>query len=127
MEATQQELYKLFISISGSITTVEEDFIRTKIFKLDIKFIEFKKIASEFIYILGDLGLSRISQKHSSSLRTLDFEQFIEVLSGSFSFAKIDRFKDKILQAMFKKISVNGKITFSEFLHGWVRKYLCEW
>ena len=58
--------------------------------------------------------------------KTLSLSEFIKVVSESYSFADIEKFKGKVLEAMYKKISVNGKLTFSQFLHGWVKKYICE-
>ena len=39
IEATETELWKLVISITGQIDTVEEHYIKRKMFKLDIKYI----------------------------------------------------------------------------------------
>ena len=57
IESTESELWKLAVSITGEVDTVEENYIKRKMFKLEIKFIEFKQFTQRFLYILGDLGL----------------------------------------------------------------------
>ena len=126
IEATETELWKLVISITGQIDTVEEHYIRRKLFKLDIKFIEFKKFTKRFLYILGDLGLSKLKKVKASEERHLSLEDFLKVVTESYNFANVGRLKGGILEAIYKKISVKGKLTYSKFLYGFVQKYICE-
>jgi len=126
IESSETELWKLVISITGEIDTVEENYIKREMFKLDIKFIEFKKFTQRFLYILGDLGLQRQKKVTSSEERSLTLNQFVSIVTKSYSFSSIRNLKGKILESIFKKISINGKLTYSKYLFGFVEKYICQ-
>ena len=47
-------------------------------------------------------------------------------MTESYNFTNLRNLKGNILEAIFKKISISGKLTYSKFLYGFVQKYICE-
>ena len=123
IEAT--EIRQLIVSITGEISERDGDYICKRMVKLNIKFIEFKKFAKEFLYCCGKLGLKKWSSHFEETKRTISKTEFSQLIADSFNFCSMDRFKGKILDSIYAKISQKGTLTYGNYLYQWVKKYIC--
>ena len=101
------ELKGLLFAIVGDLSGNEVTFIATGLHGLNFKTIEFDPFAERFIYLIAELGLSRWAANRESSKRTLDRDEFVRLLKNTFSFLKLDNFKNSILYKIFEKIDKN--------------------
>lgn len=101
LEAHDNEIRDLIFAIVGQLSQAELGFLSAGLMKLNFKVIAFEPFAIEFIYLIGELGLSRYSRNHPAAKRTLNRDEFIIVLTNSFEFAKLSKFKKSILYRIF--------------------------
>ena len=101
IESSDGELRELLFAIVGKLSLAELSFLSSGLLKLNYKVITFEPFAIHFIYLIAELGLSRYSQNHSSSKRTLNRDEFIILLVNSFEFASLTRLKKNILYKIF--------------------------
>lgn len=89
------------------------------------KTIEFEPFAEKFIYLIAEVGLSRFAVNRDPSKRTLTCDDFKLLLKNTFSFLKLDSFKDSILEKIFARIDKNhdGLISYEDYLD-WVKRFL---
>ena len=95
-------------------------------FKLDIKFIQFKAFATHFLSCLSELGLSRLQSYSNFDKRHLSLSDFTTLLSDTFRFVNLDKYKSNVLVAIYKKICIKGKLSYGQYLGAWVKQYICE-
>ena len=74
---------------------------------------------------MAELGLSRYSKNHGTSVKTLDKDQFVVLFRNSFKSFNVSRIRVEFLYKVFAKIDKNndGLISFEEYLD-WVKRFL---
>jgi Ca2+-binding EF-hand superfamily protein len=95
--ANDAELRSLLLAITGDLSENEISIIGNGLAELNWKNIEFEPFAEKFIYLIAEVGLSRFAANRPPSKRTLNCSEFIILLKNTFSFLKLDNFKDSIL------------------------------
>lgn len=115
----------LLFAIVGDLSDNDVIFIASGLNKLNYKVISFETFAGQFIYLIGQLGLSKFAINRQSSRRSLNKDEFVRLLRSSYSFLNLDTFKTSILHKIFAKIDKNndGLISYDEYLD-WVRRFL---
>jgi hypothetical protein len=123
--ADDAELKALLFAIVGQLSDNEVTFIASGLNKLNFKTISFEAFASQFIYLIGELGLSKFAINRQSSKRNLNKDEFARLLKNSYSFLNLNNFKDSILHKIFAKIDKNhdGLISYDDYLD-WVKRFL---
>jgi Ca2+-binding EF-hand superfamily protein len=124
---TWTALKSLVFSITGQLSEWESSYFFTQMWKLDIKYFEFNRFASHFLYCLSKLGLLRRYGLRENINHTISQSEFISILTDTFSFANLDSYKDTLLPRIYKLITVKGQLTYAKYLYGWVEKYVCSW
>jgi hypothetical protein len=75
---------------------------------------------------LAKLGIHRRYGYFEDCKKTLSQEEFIALLTNTFRFANLSKYSKTLLPLIYKKISQKGKLTYGEYLYGWVKKYICQ-
>lgn len=125
--ANDAELRALLLSITGDLSENEISIIANGLAELNWKTIEFDPFAEKFIYLIAEVGLSRFATNSHPSKRTLNCSEFIILLKNTFSFLKLDNFKNSILEKIFARIDKNqdGLISYEDYLD-WVKRFLAS-
>lgn len=108
------EIKQLLLAIVPDLNQSEIDFLLAGLLCLNYKTIEFEPFAIVFIYLIGELGVSRYAENNSVTKKTLNRDEFVRLLKNTFKFLRLDPFKNSILYKIFEKIDKNhdGLITF---------------
>lgn len=64
IEATETEIMKLCLKISGQLTIEEENVVRIRMVNLKLKYLDVKHFAREFLYAMGELGVYRFQKQN---------------------------------------------------------------
>ncbi len=104
----------LSIAILGDLSDLEIKFLLSGLFNLTDQTIQFEPFAIIFIYLMAELGLSRYSQNHSLSKKTLNKDEFVILFKNSFKVFDVARIRAEFLWKIFAKIDKNndGLISF---------------
>ena len=98
----------------------------TDMFKLKANYFEFSSFASTFLRCVAKHNLNKFNQYiDRSDNRFLGLQDFTSLVSRTFSFASLEHYKP-VLEAIYKKISINGKLSYAQFYSGWIKHYVCE-
>lgn len=125
MASTSTELKGFLHAIVGELSQADIDFFSAGLLGLNYKTIEFEVFAVHFIYLISELGISRYAKNNPIGKKNLNKDEFVKVLKNTFSFLKLDSFKNSILYSIFGKIDKDqdGLISFDQYLD-WVKRFL---
>jgi hypothetical protein len=83
----------LVIAILGDLSEAEIGSLLTGLFNLTQKIIQFEPFAIIFIYLVGELGLSRYSRNHSVAKKVLNKDEFVILFRNSFKAFEVARIR----------------------------------